>query len=74
MKLIASHKKSPNTIGEVDFANLLNSGFGTSFKAMPDSDVPKYIEDQALRGYVCFEFDHTGTYQTQTTVIKSQVA
>ena len=68
MKLIASRKNNGNTS---DIPTLLNSGFGVTFKAMPDSEVEKYIEAQALRGNVCFEFDHTGTYQSQTTIVKA---
>ena len=73
MKLIACRKKPTNPIilSETNIATMLNSGFGTSFKAMPDAEVAKFIEEQAIRGYVCYEFSHTGTYQSLTTVTKT---
>ncbi len=78
MKLIVSRKNaivhSKANASENDLLVSLNSGFGASFRAMPDAEVPGYIEAQALRGFVCYEFDHAGTYQSQTTIIKSQAA
>lgn len=74
MKLILSRKASTVVVPEASVINTLNSGFGNTFKVMPDNEVDNYIQIQALRGMVCFEFDHTGTYQIQTTIIKSEAA
>lgn len=74
MKLIASRKAPTNPSAPTDIPSMLNSGFGVTYKAVEDKDVDQYIESQALRGLVCFEFSHTGTYQSQTTIIKSLAA
>ena len=74
MKLIASRKNPTSPNAATDIPSLLNSGFGVTYKVVEDQDVDQYIEAQALRGNVCFEFSHTGTYQSQTTIIKSQAA
>lgn len=75
MKLIISRKNSTvhgnRTTSEADLLVSLNSGFGNIFRVMPDAEVPGYIEAQALRGFVCYEFDHAGTYQSQTTIVKA---
>ena len=77
MKLIVSRKNSVvhgNSLTESAVLSAINSGFGNNFRVMPAEAVPEYIEAQAKRGYVCYEFDHAGTYQSQTTIIKSKVA
>lgn len=75
MKLVITRKpslnKSPN---EEELSILLNSVFGNSVRVMPDQDVGPFVEEQATRGFVCYVFDYTGTYQSHTTVIKSQAA
>lgn len=70
MKLIATRKPRDSDVS----AETLNSVFGNSFKVVPDNEAEAYIAEHVGRGFVCFEFDHTGTYQRQTTVVKSQAA
>jgi hypothetical protein len=76
MKLIVSRKNNLNNPApsESEVLALINSGFGCTVKAIPDAEVEAYIQTQALRGNVCFEFNFAGVYQSQTTVIKSQAA
>lgn len=69
MKLIVSRKKEAPK-GD-SLANTLNSGIGSTLRFMPDNEVEAYVAGQAMRGYVCFEFDHVGTYESQTTIVKS---
>lgn len=69
MKLIVTRKKEAPK-GD-SLANTLNSGIGSTFRFMPDNEVEDYVANQAMRGYVCFEFDHTGTYESQTTITRT---
>lgn len=75
MKLVITRKplltRKPN---EEELSNLLNSAFGNTVRVMPDDEVEQFVEEQAKRGFVCYEFAYTGTYQSHTTVIKSQAA
>ncbi len=75
MKVVISRKNSlsfPNTApSEDEIIRSLNSGFGNTVRVMPDSEVQGYIEAQAHRGFVCYSFDHAGTFQSQTTIVKA---
>ena len=72
MKIVISRKNTiPAVPGETGLVNALNSGFGNIVKVMADDEVEDYIKAQAIRGHVCYSFDHVGTYHAHTTVVKA---
>lgn len=75
MKLVMSRKlHTVNPPSNADIVSVLNSGFGNTSRVMNDSEVDEYVSTQASRGFVCYVFDHTGTFHSQTTVVRAQAA
>ena len=76
MKVIISRKRINSEQNEVALAAMLNFSFNsdTIVKVLPDDQVKAYVEAQAMRGFVCFEFGYTACYHPQTTIIKTQAA
>lgn len=72
MKLILSRKvTAPKTRG---ISDAVNHGFGNSYNAIADDEVAAFVAAQTARGYVCHEFGYIATWQTESNLVKSEVA